>query len=249
MFENGAGGIRRVADYYVTVGKFGIGKNKEGDKRTPLGLYTITSFKPDKDLEELYGIGAYPLSYPNEWDVRNGRNGSGIWLHGVPRNTYARPPQASDGCVVLSNDDLGSLGRYISIGRTPVLIASSLTWAGADAVSNARDELQQAVDDWRKDWESRDTGRLLEHYSPDFQAGKQRYQDFAESKRKVNAAKSWIKIDLQRLSIYRQPAEKDTAIVTFEQDYKSSNLNDQSRKRQYWRRENGRWRIIQETTL
>lgn len=249
VFENGAGGIRRVADYYVTVGKFGIGKNKEGDKRTPLGLYTITSFKPDKDLEELYGIGAYPLSYPNEWDVRNGRNGSGIWLHGVPRNTYARPPQASDGCVVLSNDDLGSLGRYISIGRTPVLIASSLTWAGADAVSNARDELQQAVDDWRKDWESRDTGRLLEHYSPDFQAGKQRYQDFAESKRKVNAAKSWIKIDLQRLSIYRQPAEKDTAIVTFEQDYKSSNLNDQSRKRQYWRRENGRWRIIQETTL
>lgn len=249
VFENGAGGIRRIADYYVTVGKFGIGKNKEGDKRTPLGLYTITSFKPDKDLEELYGIGAYPLSYPNEWDVRNGRNGSGIWLHGVPRNTYARPPQASDGCVVLSNDDLGSLGRYISVGRTPVLIAASLTWAGADAASNARDELQQAVDDWRKDWESRDTGRLLEHYSPDFQAGKQRYRDFAESKRKVNAAKSWIKIDLQRLSIYRQPAEKDTAIVTFEQDYKSSNLNDQSRKRQYWRRENGRWRIIQETTL
>lgn len=249
VFENSASGMRRIADYYVTVGKFGIGKNKEGDKRTPMGVYTITGFKPDSQLEELYGIGAYPLSYPNEWDTRNGRNGSGIWLHGVPRNTYARPPKASDGCVVLSNDDLNYLARYISIGQTPVLIAPSLSWVDADSLSNARDELQQAIDNWRRDWESRDTGRLLEHYSPDFQAGKQRYRDFAESKRKVNATKSWIKIDIQHLSIYRQPGDKDTAIVTFDQNYTSSNLNDQSRKRQYWHRENGRWRIIQETIL
>ena len=249
VFENSAGGMRRIADYYVTVGKFGIGKNKEGDKRTPMGVYTITGFKPDSQLEELYGIGAYPLSYPNEWDSRNGRNGSGIWLHGVPRNTYARPPKASDGCVVLSNDDLNNLGRYISIGRTPVLIAPSLSWVDANSLSNARDELQQAIDSWRRDWESRDTERLLEHYSPDFQAGKQRYRDFAESKRKVNATKSWIRIDIQHLSIYRQPGDRDTAIVTFDQNYTSSNLNDQSRKRQYWHRENGRWRIIQETIL
>lgn len=249
VFENTVDGVRRIADYYVTVGKFGIGKNKEGDKRTPVGLYTITSFKPDSELEELYGIGAYPLSYPNEWDARNGRNGYGIWLHGVPRNTYARPPKASDGCVVLSNDDLKTLGRYIRIGQTPVVIAPSLTWVETGSLASARDELQQAIDEWRKDWESRDTARLLEHYSTDFQSGQQSYQEFAESKRRVNASKSWIKVDIQRLSIYRQPGNKDMAIVTFDQDYKSSNLNDQSRKRQYWQRENGRWRIIQETVL
>lgn len=249
VFENTANGIRRIADFYVTVGKFGIGKNREGDKRTPVGLYTITSFKPDSELEELYGIGAYPLSYPNEWDKRNGRNGHGIWLHGVPRNTYARPPKASDGCVVLSNDDLKNLGRYIRTGQTPVIIAPSLTWVDVDSLSTARDELQLAIDNWRKDWESRDTASLLEHYSPDFQAGAQRFQAFAESKRRVNANKNWIKVDIQRLSIYRQPGDKDMAIVTFDQDYKSSNLNDKSRKRQYWQRDNGRWRIIQETIL
>lgn len=249
VFENTANGIRRIADYYVTVGKFGIGKNKEGDKRTPVGLYTITSFKPDSELEELYGIGAYPLSYPNEWDVRNGRNGYGIWLHGVPRNTYARPPKASDGCVVLSNDDLKNIGRYIRIGQTPVIIAPSLTWVDADSLSTARDELQQAIDQWRKDWESRNTASLLGHYSTSFQSGALRYQAFAESKRKVNASKEWIKVDIRGLSIYRQPGDKDMAIVTFDQDYKSSNLNDISRKRQYWQRENGRWRIIQESIL
>ncbi len=249
VFENTANGMRRAADFYVTVGKFGTGKNKEGDKRTPIGLYTITGFKPDSELEELYGIGAYPLSYPNEWDARNGRNGHGIWLHGVPRDTYSRPPKASDGCVVLSNDDLKNLGRYIKIGQTPVIIAPSLTWVDADLLQSARDELQQAVDRWRKDWESRDTARLLENYSRDFQSDGQGYQAFAESKRRVNAAKSWIKVDIERLSIYRQPGDKDMAILVFDQDYKSSNLNNVSRKRQYWQRENGRWRIIQETIL
>jgi murein L,D-transpeptidase YafK len=249
VFENSANGIHRVADYYVTVGKLGIGKNQEGDKRTPVGLYTITSFKPDSELEELYGIGAYPLSYPNEWDVRNGRNGHGIWLHGVPRSTYSRPPKASDGCVVLSNDDLKTLGRYVSIGQTPVIIAPTLTWIEPSVLAPGRDELQQAIEDWRKDWESRETSRLLAHYSPKFQSGPQRYEAFAESKRKVNAGKSWIKVGLSHLSIYRQPGDSDMAIVTFEQDYKSSNLNDISNKRQYWQRENGRWRIIQETIL
>jgi len=249
VFENSGNGIRRVADYYVTVGKLGIGKSQEGDKRTPVGLYTITGFKPDSKLDELYGIGAYPLSYPNEWDVRNGRNGHGIWLHGVPRDTYARPPKASDGCVVLSNDDLKSLDRYIRIGETPVIIAPKLTWTRPAALSSARDELQQAIDDWRRDWESRDSDRLLAHYSPGFQAGKQPFQAFAESKRKVNSGKSWIKVELSQLSIYRQPGAENMAIVAFNQDYKSNNLNNTSRKRQYWQRENGRWRIVQETLL
>ncbi|MEW6132456.1 MAG: L,D-transpeptidase family protein [Pseudomonadota bacterium] len=249
VFRNDSNVIRRVADYYVTVGKFGIGKNKEGDKRTPVGLYTITSFKPDSELEELYGIGAYPLSYPNEWDVRNGRNGYGIWLHGVPRDTYSRPPKASDGCVVLSNDDLKTLGRYIRIGKTPVIIAPKLTWVDAGSLASAREELLKAVYDWRNDWESLDTERLLAHYSPDFLAGSQRLPEFAETKRRVNAAKTWIKVEIKRLSIYRQPGDKDMAVITFDQDYKSSNLSDLTRKRQYWQRKNGRWRIIQETVL
>jgi murein L,D-transpeptidase YafK len=249
VFENTDQGPRRVADYYVTMGKLGIGKNREGDKRTPIGMYTITSFKPDGELEELYGIGAYPLSYPNEWDRRNQRNGFGIWLHGVPRNTYSRPPKASDGCVVLSNEDLMQLGRYITIGKTPVIIAPSLTWSDSESVAVARDELNESIENWRKDWESRNTDRLLGHYSNDFRDGRNDFQSFADSKRRINAGKSWIKVGLSGLSIYRQPGQSDLAIVTFEQDYQSNNLENLSKKRQYWRRENGRWRIIHETIL
>lgn len=249
VFENTAVGLRRVADFYVTVGKLGIGKNREGDKRTPIGVYTITSFKPDSELEELYGIGAYPLSYPNEWDTRLKRNGYGIWLHGVPRDTYSRPPKASDGCVVLSNEDLKQLGRYISIGKTPVIISPSLTWSDPESLSVARDELNEAIENWRKDWESRNTERLLGHYSREFQDGRNDFQSFASNKRRVNAGKSWIKVNLSGLNIFRQPGQADLAIVSFNQEYRSNNLENQSRKRQYWQRENGRWRIIHETVL
>lgn len=249
VFENSPTGIRRVADYYVTVGKLGTGKVKEGDKRTPIGLYTITGFKPDSELEELYGAGAYPLSYPNEWDARNGHNGHGIWLHGVPRDTYARPPKASDGCVVLSNDDLKSLSRFIKSGLTPVIIAPELSWADPEALTVAKDDLNEALNNWKRDWESLDTNRLLTHYSQKFRVGDQTLGEFSESKRRVNASKNWVTVALTNLSIYRQPNSSELAIVTFEQDYKSNNLNNVSRKRQYWQRESGRWRIINETIL
>jgi hypothetical protein len=111
VYENRAGLPFRVADFYVTIGKAGAGKQKEGDNRTPIGIYTISGFKPASELSDFYGGGAFTLSYPNEWDARQGRNGHGIWIHGSPSNTYSRTPRASEGCVVLSNDDLTRIGR------------------------------------------------------------------------------------------------------------------------------------------
>jgi murein L,D-transpeptidase YafK len=67
---------------------------------------------PQDKLTDFYGSGAFPINYPNEWDRIRGRNGYGIWLHGTPRDTYSRPPRASDGCIVLSNEDL-DLHSYV----------------------------------------------------------------------------------------------------------------------------------------
>ena len=35
-------------------------------------------------------------------------------------------------------------------------------------------------------------------------------------------------------------------VVNFEQDYRRSNLSNQMNKRQYWIKEDGRWRILYE---
>lgn len=249
VYANRAGLPLRVADFYVTIGKAGIGKQREGDNRTPIGIYAVTGFKSSNELGDFYGSGAFTLSYPNEWDARQGRNGHGIWIHGSPSNTYSRAPRASEGCVVLANDDLARLGRYIQPGKTPVIIASQIEWLDQSALDARRNELATAIDQWRQDWESRDTARLLRHYSAGFRNGAQPLADFAAVKHKVNAGKSWIKIGLSDVSLMAYPERPDFALVNFVQTYQSNNLNDRTAKRQFWSRENGRWKIIHETSL
>lgn len=249
VYENRPGPPVRVADFYVTIGKAGAGKQKEGDNRTPIGIYTISGFKPPRELSDFYGSGAFTLSYPNEWDSRQGRNGHGIWIHGSPSNTYSRTPRASEGCVVLANDDLTRLGRYIEAGKTPVVIAEQVEWVAHDALDARRSDLSAAIDQWRQDWESRDTGRLLRHYSASFRTGSQNLQAFSANKQKVNAAKAWIKVGLSNISLMLYPERPDFALVSFVQDYQSSNLSDRTAKRQFWSRENGHWKIVHETAL
>ncbi len=249
VYANRAGKPIRVADFYITIGKAGAGKQKEGDNRTPIGIYAISSFKPSRELTDFYGSGAFTLTYPNEWDTRQGRNGHGIWIHGSPSNTYSRTPRASEGCVVLANDDLSRLGQYIQIGKTPVIIAEQIEWIAPETLDARRSDLAAAIDQWRQDWESRDASRLLRHYSTAFRTGSQNLQAFAASKHKVNAAKSWIKVGLDDVSLMLYPERPDFALVSFVQDYQSNNLSDRTPKRQFWARENGRWKIIHETSL
>jgi murein L,D-transpeptidase YafK len=253
VFENDNGTPRYVADYYTTIGRNGIEKLREGDKKTPLGVYHVTGNMPREQLTKtygtlsaLYGDGAFPINYPNEWDRRRGRNGHGIWLHGVPFDTYSRPPRASDGCVALTNEDLLAISKHVQIGLTPVIITQGVEWAEAGAAQTTRSALQQSIENWRRDWESRDTDQYLRHYSPNFAAGKQDLAAWAQQKRSVNAGKSWIKVKVDGVSMFLYPGDENLAVVTFDQDYASSNISNKMRKRQYWQREGNTWRIVHE---
>jgi murein L,D-transpeptidase YafK len=247
VFGNDQGRPRLVADFYVSLGKNGVEKTREGDQKTPIGVYHVTGNLPRSKLTDFYGAGAFPINYPNEWDRRRGRNGHGIWLHGVPADLYSRPPRASDGCLVFANPDLESIGRYVQVGTTPVIIADEIEWSDAASVDAERRSLNAALEQWRADWQSRDTERYLGHYSQRFGAGGgQDYAAWAAHKRAVNAAKSWIKLELSRVAMFRYPREGDFVVATFEQNYRSSTLSNTMRKRQYWIKEEGRWKILYE---
>lgn len=249
LYENdvaNGGRPRFVADYYITQGKLGAEKLAEGDKKTPVGVYHVTANLPRQKLTDLYGNGAFPINYPNEWDRRQGRGGSGIWLHGTPSDTYARPPRASDGCVVLTNQDLDAIAKNLQVGLTPVIISNSVEWLSLDDWHKERDELNQTIETWRSDWESLDTERYLKHYSRRFKTGNAGFEQFAAQKRQVNAGKEWVKVRVDNLSVFRNPGNEEVVVVTFEQDYRSNNLNNQMKKRQYWLREDGKWKIIYE---
>ncbi len=128
IYERDAqGAMQQVANYYISMGRAGAGKTREGDRGTPLGVYHIVALLPDSEVSELYGIGALPINYPNDWDLKKGRTGSGIWLHGTPRDTYIRDPNASRGCVVLNNKAMEKLlAMYRLPFETPFLIVDSL---------------------------------------------------------------------------------------------------------------------------
>lgn len=123
--------------HYVSIGLGGSGKRYEGDLRTPIGIYNITGFKPDSKLPELYGTGAFTLDYPNAMDRLSGRTGSGIWLHGMPHEQLSRPPQDSEGCIVLQNELIDRFTSLIDPKTTPVLLSDSLKWQHADAIDQS----------------------------------------------------------------------------------------------------------------
>ena len=248
LYRNDDGEPRFVADYYVSSGKNGALKAREGDEKTPVGVYHVTASLPRQKLSDFYGDGAFPINYPNEWDRIQGRNGHGIWLHGTPHDTYSRPPRSSNGCVVLANADLDALARHLQIGLTPVIISEDVEWLSLDDWASERKAFRSQLERWRTDWESLDTDRYLSHYSKKFSANGENFESWSRHKRQVNEGKSWIKVGVHDISMFRDPGKEDLVVVTFDQEYRSSNLSNTIRKRQYWIREDGDWRIVYEGT-
>jgi len=253
LYKKVDGALQYVADYYVTIGKNGVGKQTQGDKRTPLGVY-FAGQKLTQPLADMYGDAAFPLNYPNELDQHQNKNGSGIWLHGTPTDTYSRPPRASDGCVVLSNPDLKALEPILQTGKTPVIIANNLEWLEGDKSSEKLElqnaeklALQKAIENWRKDWVSQNTDGYLSHYSKKFFYSDGGFSQWADYKRGIQAAKPKVSIQLEDISMFGYPdVEQPIIVVNFEQDFKSPSLQNKMRKRQYWVNENNQWKIIYE---
>lgn len=250
LFENRRGIPHLLLDFYATIGKNGIGKGTEGDQKTPIGVYFVTGFISSEQLPELYGDGAFPIDYPNVWDQRHGRTGYGIWLHGTPSDTFSRPPRDSDGCVILNNRDLNTLARYIKPGWTPVILTDNIQWLPAEEWQNRQGRLEMVVEQWRRDWESRDAELYLSHYSPAYAGLGKDYAAWVNYKRRVNPSKRYIRVGISGQSMFLYPGEESVLVVTFEQDYSSDNLRRVFVKRQYWQKgEDGKWRIVYEGSV
>lgn len=243
LFENVNGEPRLKSDFYMTIGKNGTDKRVEGDKRTPMGVYQITEQLPRAGLADLYGDGAFPLNYPNEWDRQQKRGGHGIWLHGVPSNTYSRPPRSSDGCVVVANPDLKELSRWIKVGSTPVIITDRTDWVSRQEWEQSRNSLLAQLQAWESDWEARDADRFLRHYSTAMTSGEA--AGWARDKRRNILEKDWIRINLSEISLFLYPGA-EMAYTEFTQRYSSDKLSSVSTKRLYWRMEKDIWKVALE---
>ena len=247
LFENTATGLRLLGDYYISVGKSGIEKVTEGDLRTPLGVYYVTGNLDPKSLRDFYGAGALPINYPNPYDLRRGKTGSGIWLHGTPPGQFSRAPKATDGCVVLANPDLQRIISTVEIRTTPVVIAQSLHWVAPASVQPDSRRFADTLQAWRSAKTSGDMGRILSFYAPDFSGNGKSLADWMPALRLEIDRAHGRDVALKELSYLRWTDNADTMVVTF--DEVVAGARGGPVKRQYWVRQGAMWKIFFEGVI
>lgn len=244
LFENTTTGTRLLANYYISVGKAGVGKTVEGDQRTPLGVYFITSNLDPKTLKDLYGSGALPINYPNVLDLRRGKTGGGIWLHGTPSSQFSRAPQATDGCVAVANPDLERIIRTVEIRTTPMLIGKNLSWVRPDKLASQKKQFSETLQTWTNAKRNGRENELLQFYASDFSADGKDLNSFSMSLRAELKKPGSKPASLKDISLIRWSDEADTMVATFGEIPDGEKVG--RTVRQYWQHRPGGWKIIYE---
>lgn len=93
--------------YTVALGIRGVGKQRQGDNRTPLGKYLLAAPRPSRDFHTFIHVG-----YPTPAQARMGFTGSAIGIHGPPRGFLSFAELASlvtrdwtAGCIAVATDE------------------------------------------------------------------------------------------------------------------------------------------------
>ena len=245
-------GVPRIIRRFPCItGKRPGDKLEEGDLRTPEGIYFPLYWKTG--LPPMYGIGAYPLNYPNLLDRKVlKRNGHGIWIHGT--NNPNRPPHSTNGCIVLKNEYLEELRKIIKPKVTPVVIVSSLSFADREEYLKEKQSILDFLLRWKKAWENtpQDISEYLSLYSKNFVWKKGGYKEWVRYKTRITKYKKWIRIKLSDIT-----ATKDGRllqfgniyVVSFKLDYRSNNFSSKGRKLLYVIKEGQQWKILGEENL
>ena len=237
--------LELLSSTYASVGQNGVGKNKEGDGKTPLGVYFTQRNLPGRTLPDLFGVGAITLNYPNAIDLWRGRTGTGIWLHGTPQAQYTRAPLATDGCVVVANPKMGRFLELPDSRMTPVIIAEKMQWVDEQAPKSAlQSELENVVQKWlqARTTSASDEVALRSFYSNRFERDGLDIGRWWDTL--LRLSKSTPQTDaLQIISALLWNDQEDLAVVTFRHS-KHPGWGNSEYWRTYWVHENGAWKIV-----
>lgn len=113
-----------IKEYDISLGFSPIGhKVKEGDGKTPEGIYKISGRNP----KSAYHL-SLRISYPNEKDKNTAKKlglspGGDIMIHGLPNSmpSIGKAHLLSDwtlGCIAVTNDEIKEIWDMVSDGTT-----------------------------------------------------------------------------------------------------------------------------------
>ncbi len=231
---------------YMSVGTRGVGKQRTGDRRTPLGVYFMTEELDTRRMDPKYGAAAFVLDYPNAWDRTRSRTGYGIWLHGVHPATPIRPPLDTDGCLALPNAELLDLKPNLTLNAMPVIVTRRMQWDSRDRIAEVRRELNAAVEAWRVSLESGDLYSHLELHHAEFTARGMDKPEWARFRAASLAANPVTAVSIDDLLLLRDPEEPELYLARFRQTLTNADGEVSLTKRLYWRRDDAGLKVIAE---
>ena len=108
-----------------------------------------------------------------------------------------------------------------------------------------REEIRQAIEEWRTAWSARDLPGYFAMYAPGFHPARfPNHEAWRRYKTRVILGKRFIRVRISSLELARD--EKGRVVARFVQDYRADDYRDRVRKEIVWERRNGRWLIVDE---
>jgi murein L,D-transpeptidase YafK len=214
-------------------------KTREGDRRTPEGVYFVEEKVPGKLDFDLYGNYAFSLNFPNPVDRLKGKTGHGIWIHGRGKQLVS---QDTRGCVALTANDIKSLDGHIPSG-TPVVIAQKLSWTKDAQNDPTSQHLAERVRQWANDWQNK-RERFFDYFQHEKFAQTEgvSFPAFKSHKEGIFNRQPWIHVMVDNVRVIQGP---DYFVTTFDQFYRTQDLVSAVGKRFYWQKDkDGAWRIV-----
>lgn len=227
--------------YQCSTGENGGRKAVINDKKTPEGIYYFVKTFTKESLAPRYGSMAIPLDYPNIFDVKEGRNGYGIWFHGLNK-----PLKSNDtsGCVALVNKDIEDLASYIALNNTPVIISSSIEMVTQEELEEKEKEISDIIEEWRDSWQNKDIEKYMSYYSRSFKSGGKNWTQVKEYKARLAKKYKEIRVEIDDLGIL---TNDNTVIASFKQTYSTPVFQSSGTKKLYITKNSDEWKIIEET--
>lgn len=193
-----------VDSFRVTTGKNNGNKEREGDNKTPEGIYRIIGSIPGNQLPPLYGPIAYILDYPNFVDRIYGRTGSNIWIHGRDKEITN---YQTKGCISLHNHSILRLSKYIKLNKTLVLIQDTIHIVNEEKYQNITNNWNKYLSSWAESWE-KDTASYFRYYSDKFRTKKfHNFKQFKKYKRYLERIYNWKHIEIGEALVYQTKYE------------------------------------------
>lgn len=250
QYKNGERKLLKT--FECKTGKSQGDKVKAGDNKTPEGtFFFVDKYTRDyirrsvgQDNAYQYGEMAFVMNFPNSIDRLNGKKGGGIWLHGTDEPFKETSPYDTRGCVVITNDAIKTLSRYITLNSTPIIIVEKLNMVHKHDIDTKYNEIMAIIEDWRSAWEEQRIDDYIDHYSKKFRNRGRSISQYKSYKAGIFNA---YKINHIKLDYIMLLKHKDSMVVRFLQDYSASNTQGIGIKTLYLVPEKNSWEIVTET--